>query len=242
MANARRPWLFPALFGLVGVAIGVTLGTWQLNRLEWKAGLIAEAEARLKAAPVAIPDEVDPTRDKLLRVEAVGYIERREIHVLTSMRAYGPGFRVIAPMELARDGVRTGRRIMVDLGFVPERLKHLSDRDPPSRRLQKRLPKDRVVGLLYWPDEKDGWTSPPDLEQNIWFARDVLEMAAALKTEPVLLIAQAHPDDRIPLPRPPGVDIRNRHLEYVFTWYGMAVVWAVMSLVWLRSTRRGRVE
>ena len=109
MANGRRPWLFPALFGLVGVAIGVTLGTWQLNRLEWKAGLIAEAEARLKAAPVAIPDEVDPTRDKLLRVEAVGYIERREIHILTSMRAYGPGFRVIAPMELARGGVRTGR-------------------------------------------------------------------------------------------------------------------------------------
>ena len=240
MKRLRRSWIIPALIGLIGVSAGLILGTWQLGRMEWKAALIAEAERKLLSDPVAIPETVDPVRDKLLRVQAVGYIERRELHVIASMKRYGPGFRVITTMELAKDGERTGRRIMVDLGFVPERLKHLSDREPTSKRLQKRLPKDQVVGLLYWPDEVDGWTPPPDKDRNIWFARDVDAMAEELGAEPVLLIAQSHPDGRIPLPRPPGVDIPNRHLEYVVTWYSLAGIWFVMSLIWLRSSLRAR--
>lgn len=242
MKRLRRSWFIPALIGLIGVSAGLFLGTWQLGRMEWKATLIAEAERKLLSEPVPMPETVDPVRDKLLRVAAIGYLERREIHVIGSMKMYGPGFRVITTMDLAEDGKRTGRRIMVDLGFVPERFKHLSDRKPTSRRLQKRFPRDQVIGLLYWPDETDGWTPPPDLERNIWFARDVAAMAAELGAEPVLLIAQTHPDGRIPLPRPPGVDIPNRHLEYVVTWYALAAIWAVMSLIWLRSSLRTRQD
>ena len=242
MANRRRSWLFPALFGVLGVAILLWLGTWQLGRMTEKAQLIADAEMKLAADPVAIPDAVDPQRHNLLRVEAIGYLERRELHVLISIKPFGPGFRVITTMDLARDGKRTGRRILVDLGFVPERLKSLADRQPPSRRLQKRHPADRVVGLLYWPDEKDGWTPEPDRGRNIWFAREVTELAAELGAEPILLVAQSHPDGNIPLPRPPGVNIPNRHLEYVMTWYGLAAVWTIMSLIWLRATLRRRAS
>ena len=240
MAGGRRSWIFPVVFGVTGVAALLTLGTWQLGRMAWKAEIIAEAETKLLSDPVPIPDQVDPVRDRLLRIEAVGYLERRELHVISSMKVFGPGFRVVTTMDLARDGKRSGRRILVDLGFVPERLKSLAGREPPSVRLQKRHPADRVVGLLYWPDEKDGWTPEPDRARNIWFARDVPAMAAELGVEPVLLVAQSHPDGDVPLPRPPGVDIPNRHLEYVMTWYGLAAVWTVMSLVWLRSTQRAR--
>lgn len=240
MSRRRRSWLFPAVFGAAGAAVLLALGTWQLGRMEQKAAIIAQAETRLRADPVAVPASVDPERDKLLRVEAVGYLERRELHVLSSMKIFGPGYRVITTIDLAPDGRRTGRRILVDLGFVPERMKSLIDREPSSIRLRKRHPTDRVVGLLYWPDEADGWTPAPDRERNIWFARDVAAMAQELGAEPVLLIAQSHPDGDIPLPRPPGVDIPNRHLEYVLTWYGLAMVWAVMSLIWLRATLRAR--
>ena len=235
-----RSLLFPALFGIMGVAILVALGTWQLQRLDWKRGIIAEAEQKMAAEPVPVPASVDPGRDHRLHVTATGYLERAEIHVLMSTKASGPGYRVIVPMELARDDRRTGRRIMVDLGFVPERLKSLADREPPSVRLQKRHPRDRVTGYLYWPDEVDSFTPPPDRGRDIWFARDVAAMAEELGTEPVLLVSATHPDGDLPRPMPPGIDIPNRHLEYVLTWYGLAIVWATMTLIWIRRLRRSR--
>lgn len=240
MAGRRRTWIFPVVFWITGVAVFLALGTWQLGRMDWKAAIIAEARTKIEADPVAIPNQVDPVRDRLLHVAAVGYLERRELHMISSMKAFGPGFRVITTMDLARDGERTGRRILVDLGFVPERMKSLTDREPTSIRLQKRHPTDRVVGLLYWPDETDGWTPEPDRERNIWFARDVATMAVELGAEPVMLVAQSHPDGNIPLPQPPGIDIPNRHLEYVLTWYGLAAVWTAMSLIWLRARLRTR--
>ena len=86
MKRLRRSWIIPALIGLIGVTAGLVLGTWQLGRMEWKATLIAEAERKLLSDPVPIPDVVDPTRDKLLRVQAIGYIERRELHVIGAMK------------------------------------------------------------------------------------------------------------------------------------------------------------
>ncbi len=240
MTSLRRSWIVPALFGGIGFCILIALGTWQWQRLAWKEAIIAEAAEKMKAAPVALPAVIDPKRDSLLRVSVTGYLERREIHILTSTKAAGPGFRVITTMALAEDDTRTGRRIMVDLGFVPEHLKSLMDRDPPSRRLQKRHPRDKVTGLLYWPDERDGWTPDPNREKNIWFARDVAQLAEEFGVEPVLLIAESHPDGKVPQPRPPGHNIPNRHLQYVFTWYGMALIWAVMSIIWMRATLRER--
>ncbi len=238
MRGSYKVWLFPAIFGIVGVAILYNLGAWQMRRLEWKEAIISKAQEQLVATPVEIPEEVEPDKHGLLRVEAIGYLEKVELHVLTSMKVHGPGFRVIVPMELAQDNVRTGRKILVDLGFVPTRMKSLIRREPTSVRMQKRHPRDRVIGLLHWPDETDGYTPDPDEERRIWFARDVAAMAKRLGTEPVLLVAQKHPDGNVPLPQPPGVNIPNRHLEYALAWYGLAIVWAIMTLVWLRSRFR----
>ena len=104
-----------AAFGLVGTSVLVALGIWQFHRLEWKEALIATLEARLGASPVAVPAEPDPVRDAFLRVRAEGLLGGPEAHVLTSLKPFGPGFRVIAPMTLA-----DGRRVLVDLGYVPE--------------------------------------------------------------------------------------------------------------------------
>jgi surfeit locus 1 family protein len=33
-------------------------------------------------------------------------------------------------------------------------------------------------------------------------------------------------------------DIRNEHLQYAITWYGLAAVLIVMLLLWVRTQRR----
>ena len=39
---------------LIGLAILIALGTWQVKRLAWKEGLIAEIDTRMKSAPVPL--------------------------------------------------------------------------------------------------------------------------------------------------------------------------------------------
>nr|MBA3325768.1 SURF1 family protein [Paracoccaceae bacterium] len=159
-----------------------------------------------------------------LRVRAEGVLGPGELHVYTSAPPFGVGYRVIAPMAIA-----DGRRILIDRGFVPVDAK---DAPRPAGPLT-------VEGALMWPDETDGFTSTPDREKNIWFARDVDLMAAALETAPVMLVAAVSDDPAAPMPLPVGVNIRNDHLGYAITWFGLATVWAVMTgyLLW-RIKRR----
>ncbi|HNS87959.1 MAG TPA: SURF1 family cytochrome oxidase biogenesis protein, partial [Parvularculaceae bacterium] len=49
-----RPGLAVAV--LVALAILISLGVWQLQRLEWKRGVIAQMTERLSAAPIAFDD------------------------------------------------------------------------------------------------------------------------------------------------------------------------------------------
>ena len=91
-----------------------------------------------------------------------------------------------------------------------------------------------VDGSLAWPRETDRFTSPPDRAKNIWFARDVPLMAEALGTLPVMLVTASSDDPGQPMPLPVTVDIPNNHLGYAIQWFGMALVWALMTgyLLW----------
>lgn len=209
-----RRLIFPVLLGFGGVAILLALGVWQLQRLSWKEAVLADIDARIVAAPVALPDAPDPVSDRYLPVTVTGALGGQEAHVLVSVKDLGPGYRIITALT-------TGdRRVLVDLGYVRETEKDAS-------RMAASL---TVTGNLHWPDEVDGWTPAPD-PANIWFARDVPALAAALGTEPVMIIARdlSGADLNVtPLP----VDtagIPNDHLNYAITWFLLALVWAVMS-------------
>ena len=53
-----RGLILPGLATLVALAILVSLGAWQLRRLEWKEGLIGRMEARAHADPLRKPVSV----------------------------------------------------------------------------------------------------------------------------------------------------------------------------------------
>ena len=218
-----RRMILPLLFGLVGCAILIALGSWQLQRLAWKQGILAQISARLTDTPVALPALPDPAGDKYLPVRVTGRFTGSEIDVLASLKEVGAGYRVIAAFR-----TDDGRMILIDRGFLPE-----------DQRARPRLATTAViVGTLHWPDETDSFTPPPDAAREIWFARDVPAMAAKLQTEPVLIVAREATGDGItPLP----VDtqgIPNNHLNYALTWFSLAAVWAGMTLLLLWRIRR----
>ncbi|WP_391481478.1 SURF1 family protein [Nereida sp. NH-UV-3] len=213
------------VLGFVGIAILLTLGNWQMNRLAWKEGVLTEIDARIAGPVSELPQTPDPTRDRFAPVQVSGNYTGEHLRVLVSQKQVGAGYRHIAVL------VTSAGRIMIDRGF-----QSLLDDQAP------RLTGDVAVeGNLHWPSEVDGYTPEPDLAKNIWFARDVDAMAKALNTRPVLVIARAvAPTDPAVSPLPVSSDaIPNDHLNYAITWFSLAIVWLGMTgfVVW-RMTRR----
>jgi len=58
-----RNLIFPVLLGVVGCAILLWLGFWQLQRLEWKEGILADIDARIAADPVPLSLNVSRALD-----------------------------------------------------------------------------------------------------------------------------------------------------------------------------------
>ena len=213
----------PVLFGIVGVAILCGLGLWQLQRLAWKESVLAQIDARIGAAPVALPAAPDPVADRYLAVAVVGQLTGDALDVLVSRKQIGPGYRVIAAMVL-----QDGRRVLLDRGFLPE----------TARGTPRDVTTLEAVGNLVWPEEVDSFTPAPDAARAIWFARDLPAMAAALKTEPVLIVARSDTGDGIePMPVDSSA-IPNDHLNYAITWFLLAIVWAGMTGLLLWRMRR----
>lgn len=221
-----RKIIFPLILGISGIGVLLYLGTWQLQRLEWKEGVLAEIDGRMSAAPVAIPAVPVETEDEYLAVQLSGKLTEEELHVLTSGTAAGTGYRVIK--GIATDA---GRTILLDLGLLPLDQKNtLGDSSTVG-----------VVGNLIWPDDVNDSTPVPDLEKNIWFGRDVTDMSDALGTEPFMVVVRemTPPDPRLTLLPVDSSTIKNDHFEYAVTWFLLAVVWAAMTLYWiLRTTRQ----
>lgn len=215
----------PLAFGLIGTLILLALGNWQVNRLAEKQAFLSEIDARIADLPTDLPAAPDPEADRFLAVELRGQYTGEEIDVLASAKGIGAAYRVISVFETEEE-----RRVLVDRGFLP-----VAQRDTA-----RSFPEARLQGNLHWPDEVDSFTPDPDTASNTWFARDVPALAAALNTEPVLLILRAtsEPD---PFATPYPLDssgIPNDHLEYAVTWFSLAAVWFGMTLYFLWRMRR----
>lgn len=220
--------IFLFLIGLGGAAILISLGTWQMQRLAWKEGVIAQINARIDDTAVALPEAPNAVADAYLPVTATGTLSGDTIRVLVSQKDIGAGYRLITALNTGT------RRILVDRGFVPVNVTGFATPDLPLT----------VTGNLQWPQEIDNFTPQPDLENNIWFARDVPALAAALDTQPILIVARSlSGDDAVVTPFPVDTTrIPNDHLQYAITWFSLAAIWLAMSVLFLMRRRGAQSE
>ncbi len=221
-----KRFIGPVLFGVIGVAILVNLGLWQLRRLEVKEAKLAAIEAML-AGPVGElpPDGADIAKCRYCGVEAKGRWTGEVVYSLDSLRDGGPGRRVIAVLEMA-----SGRRVLVDRGIWLD----------GTEAAPQQPHEAQVVGNLDNPQETDSYTPQPDRTKRLWFARDVVAMAAQLHAEPTLIVAREPTGDGItPMPVDTST-IPNNHWQYAVTWFLLAAVWLGMTglLLW-RIRQRG---
>ena len=218
-----RRYVGPVLVGFLGVALLLSLGIWQTQRMLWKEAMLAEIAAMLVKDPVPLPTEVSAAQDRYRGVMVSGRFTGQAVFKLDSLKGVGPGKRVIAVFE-----TEDGRRVLIDRGLW-------LDGEAASPGLARAA---QVAGNLDWPRETDGFTPPPDPKTGIWFARDVTAMAAALQTLPVMIVARGTTGDGI---TPAPVDtsaIPNNHWQYAVTWFLLAAAWLGMTVYLLWRIRQ----
>ena len=234
------------VFGVFTLAAFVTfiaLGTWQLERKAWKEALIVTLDERLAARPSALPTRerwasLDPAADEFRRVSLrAEFLPVREGRVYTGGSGLrddikGPGYFAFAPARVADGGM-----VVVNRGYV-------GNPHPAASLRPIALPEGTVeiVGVLRWPEAPGAFVTAHSEREDLWFVRDQLAMATAYGwgvVAPFYIDQEAPmPAGGVPRPGPLKANLRNEHLQYALTWYGLAAVLAIAFAMWLRSRWR----
>ncbi|MGC6471485.1 MAG: SURF1 family protein [Parvibaculales bacterium] len=239
----RRPRLLPTLASLLAFAFLLSLGNWQMARLEWKQSLMARVDSRLQASQIDLPPAGKWTMlaqaDYDYRpVRLTGQFDHAdELYWYAGAYAGRTGVQVITPFRLAGGGV-----VLVNRGFVPEALRD------PSQRLQGQIRGAVTVsGLMRWPSSRSRFDAPDDPGQRLWFVKDLAAMSEQLGYATAPFFVELDANSTIaggPVGGQTRVSFSNRHLEYALTWYGLAVTLVIVFILWqvLPSRRDGRDE
>jgi surfeit locus 1 family protein len=226
-----RPLPFFTVAAAVLFASLISLGVWQLDRLQWKLALIARVDSNMHAAPItpASGAHVDEYR----RVAFDGRFDNaKEEYAFGTDITGAPVYHVIVPFA-----VTDGRIFLVDRGIVPKELL-----DPATRRAGLIQGDAHVVGIWRTPDAAGAFTPKPDLAHRIWYARDVTAIAKAdgiALAVPVIIEADATPNPGFwPKGGQTVVAFRNEHLQYAITWFALAAVLLGVYLAYHISRKR----
>jgi cytochrome oxidase assembly protein ShyY1 len=152
----------------------------------------------------------------------------------------GPGTWVFLPARVGAAGI-----VAVNAGFVENTMQDRAVED----RAVVRLITDQAVTLTGYIrfSESAGWLTPSENSgKRLWFVRDHEAMARALGWDkngqtvaPFYIDLEAPvPPSGVPRPGPLSVHLKDDHMQYAITWFGLAGAVAIAFLVWLRGRRR----
>ena len=240
-----------AVFTLVLVAVCVGLGLWQLQRRVDKHTLIAALDERLAGAPEALPppsewSALTPARDEFRRFRFTAtYARLPDAMVYSSGSAVrddvsGPGTWAFVAAQLPG-----GETVAINAGFVQNTMQDRAQQDRAVGRLVTGQPL-QLTGYLRFPEAEGLLTPREDTVKRLWFTRDHMAMARALgwnaggtTVAPFYVdLESPAPASGIPKPGPLRVHLKDDHLQYAVTWFGLAAVMAIAFLVWWRAQRR----
>jgi surfeit locus 1 family protein len=197
------------------------LGSWQIQRLDWKTKLIAKFEDRLVRPPLPLPPRIDPTAVSdfdYRRVYATGHFRHdKEMLIGPRMHDGNDGFLVITPLE-RDEGAST---VLINRGWISREKQYQQDRDPGA------LPKEEVTvaGLLRSPWKRNFFTPENKPEEGKFYFPDVEQMAKIAGSDAVWIEETMCMAPLSPSPRPATIPNNTQ-----------------CQIYWNRTTKRRKVS
>jgi len=215
--------VWPTLAALAALAVLISLGTWQMQRKQWKEDLLAKIAMRIHAEPVPLQRVAsmlgrgeDP---EYTHVVARGRFLHEKERYLYAPTPGGQGWHVYTPLDAG------GQIVWVNRGLVLD-----AKKNPATRQAGQVQGETEVRGVVRMPHGKALFAPTNDVQNNLWYWPDLAAMTASafpagsVTAPPFAIDADAEPAPPGGLPKggTTRINLPNRHLEYALTWYGLA--------------------
>ena len=185
----------------------LSLGSWQLYRLNWKLNLLSEIENSLKNDPVEL-SKVD--KKNYLRIKTSGIVDfNKQIYLYNLNESGKPGFEVINPIIINNENY------LINRGWIP-----FDKKDKPEVNL---INEGNIVGTLKLQIKANSFKPKNDIEKNYWFTLDRDDIFEHTGKNFSNFIIYLNGDYNIPKPKVVTANISNNHKKYAITWFSMAI-------------------
>ncbi len=202
----KHKFLF-SVFVIFFILVFVSLGTWQIIRLNWKNNLIFEIENSLKNPPVELSNI---NHENYLRVKTSGNIDFEKQIYLYNLNENGtPGFEVINPLSVNQ------KNYLINRGWIPFEKKGMQEINEFDEK--------NIVGTLKLQGRKNIFKPDNDIEKNYWFSLDREDIMKFTGKEFSKYIIYLNGDYKFPKPKKITANISNNHKKYAITWFSLAI-------------------
>ena len=185
----------------------LSLGSWQLYRLNWKLDLISEIENSLKINPVELSKS---SNKNYLRIKTSGTVDfDKQIYLYNLNNSGKPGFEVINPILIGDENY------LINRGWIP-----FDKKDKAEINL---INTNRIIGTLKKQSKANSFKPENDIEKNYWFTLDRDDIFSYTGKKFSKYIIYINGDYKTPEPKVITANISNNHKKYAITWFSMAI-------------------
>ena len=185
----------------------LSLGSWQLYRLNWKLNLISEIDSSLKNDPVEF-SKVD--KKNYLRIKTSGIVDfNKQIYLYNLNESGKPGFEVINPIIINNENY------LINRGWIP-----FDKKDNPQVNL---INESNIIGTLKFQNKASIFKPDNDINKNYWFTlnrEDIFKYTGKKFSDYIIYL---NGDYKLPKPKVITANISNNHKKYAITWFSMAI-------------------
>jgi len=202
----KHKFLF-SVFVIFFILIFISLGSWQIVRLNWKNNLILEIENSLKNPPVELTQS---NKENYLKIKTSGFIDfDKQIYLYNLNDKGAPGFEVINPILI------DNKNYLINRGWIPFEKKG-------SKEINF-FDENNIVGTLKLQGKKNIFKPNNDIEENYWFSLnrdDILKFTGKEFSEYLIYLGGNY---ELPKPKKITANISNNHKKYAITWFSLAI-------------------
>lgn len=247
----NRQWWWTTLLVLLGMAVLVRLGLWQLDRLEQRRAHNAQIVAQLALPPIPLDGDALPAdvaglknRQALARGE---YDFTRQVALTQQHWMNTPGFHLITPLIIeggAPSGSGRPTAILVDRGWIPA-----AELEVANWSKYDVAGPVAVTGYIQLSqalkDARNAGQASRELQRE-WYRVDVAAIEAQMPYEllPVFLQQAPLADGNSSLPYRSELDSdlsEGNHFSYAIQWFIFATIFGVGYVYYVGKRADGNV-
>ncbi len=198
--------IFFSIFVYFFILIFLSLGIWQVIRLNWKLELISEIEKSIQSDPVSF-DGQNPRNFKKIKFNP-DVINSKLIYLYSLNESGEPGFDVINTIKIE------DKNFLINRGWIPRSLKG------NNFKIQNKV----YLGVLKKKSNQNYFKPDNDLSKNYWFTlndEDLFKFSGLKFSN--FIIYEINNQSQFPKVKKIDANISNNHLKYSLTWFSLAI-------------------